>query len=308
MVATITLLKTASDWNNYGVQCINYGDLSGALSHFRKALAVSVVAAKSLEQVADATTTSIEHAVHNSDSKTRIRPLTLLQSTDICGNEANDHGQDYFSRPSKRIKTDTISPEALSSCCPSTSHSSPAEVASSSNEDAEEDEGTLFHQGIIMAPSPSDELSISSSKLTRFSSIQNQSITSAIITFNIGLVYHLLGRRGFGSLTHLQTAVSMYQDCRDLLSASCAFCSTGNSTLDLLAMALFYNMAHIHHNDLMDFPLAKDYSEQLVRFASCIVTSRYQNHNQVMLIKHAMGDFLCNVMTIRNATQVAAAA
>jgi hypothetical protein len=295
-----TLLTTASDWNNHGVDCINYGDLNGALSLLRRALVVVTVDAPNNLQEAETTTrtTSTNSTFHDSYT-TRSLSLPPLQSADRCKNEEYE---DQDSRPAtKRIKTDTMEKMASSfwhSTCPN----APADqesVSSSSDGDEDEDEGALFPQGIIMAPSPSDEFSISS-KLTRFSSIQNQSISSAIITFNIGLVYHLMGRRGFGSLIHLQTAVSMYQDCHDLLSSSCAFCSTGNSTLDLLAMALFYNMAHIHHNDLMDFPL--------VRFTTCIVTSRYDNHDQVMLIKHAMGDFLCSVMMILYATPVAAAA
>jgi hypothetical protein len=300
MAATTAVLTTASEWNNYGVQCIKYGDLNGALSHLRKALTVAMAI------TATPTTTSTKRTYHDSETTAHTRPLFTLQSKHTScrmdANEDDDQEQDSSCPSKKRIKTGTI-PKALSSFWDTTCQNFPAEVSSSSDEDVD----TLSAQGIVMAPSPSDEFSISS-KLTRFSSIQNQTISSAIITFNIGLVYHLVGRRGYGSLIHLQTAVSMYQDCHDLLSASCAFCSTGNFTLDLLAMALFYNMAHIYHNDLMDFPLAKNYSEQLVRFASCIVTSRYENRNQVMMIKHAMGDFLCNVMTIRNADQVAAAA
>jgi hypothetical protein len=306
MAATITLLTTASDWNNYGVQCIDYGDLNGALSHLRMARAVAAVADGHKEAETTTTTSTPNITFRDSDTTFTQEPLPPLQSTtDTCKNEENE---DQDSRPFKRtiMKTEATIPKALSSYWHSTRHHSPVRVLSSSDE--VEDEDTLFTEGIIMAPgtSRSDDFSISS-KLTRFSSIQNQSISSAIITFNIGLVYHLGGREGFGSLIHLQTAVSMYQDCRDLLSVSCAFCSTGNATLDLLAMALFYNMAHIHHNDLMDFPLAKNYSEQLVRFASCIVTSRYQSQHQVKLIEQCMGDFLCNAMTIRNANIQAAA-
>ena len=292
MAATIiTNLTTVSDLNNHGVQCINNGDFNGALSHFRKALAVAVAA----KNLSEAETTS-----KTAGLATCIPSLTLPQPMGACKNEENDE-QD--SRPSKRMKSNTT-PNAFSSFRHSTGHNYRAAEVSSS---CEVDKDTLLPQGIIMAPSSSVIFSISS-KLTRFSSIQNQSISSAIIMFNIGLVYHLVGRQGFGSLRHLQTAISMYQNCHDLLSASCAFCSTGNSTLDLLAMALFHNMAHIHHNDLVDFPKVKNYSEQLVRFATCIVTSRYENRNQVMQIKHAICDFLCNVMMIRNATRVAAAA
>ena len=128
--------------------------------------------------------------------------------------------------------------------------------------------------------------------------VSKRVIESAIIVFNLAIIYHIHGER---NPCMLLKAKSLYEKCTCLLfSAGCfsghVFCSTGLPILDLLSMALFNNMSQIcfERSELLAL-------DCLIHILVEVINSKvsYPTVESNSTMRHFKSIFLLNVMELR---------
>jgi hypothetical protein len=140
--------------------------------------------------------------------------------------------------------------------------------------------------------------------------LHDKHICSAVIVFNLGLVYHLQalgGRTGSSHRQYLTRALSLYLQASGILSSLSLLhlgrTSTGNALVDLVLLALINNSADLTRA-LLDHESSQALFQQLIQFAvsvrecysarSAIVNSHQQwmiaplNQHVDSLLFHAM--------------------
>ena len=128
--------------------------------------------------------------------------------------------------------------------------------------------------------------------------VSKRVIESAIIVFNLAIIYHIHGER---NPRMLLKAKSLYEKCTCLLfSAGCfsghVVCSTGLPVLDLLSMALFNNMSQICFERSEYVAL-----DRLIHILVEVINSKvsYPTVESNSTMRHFKSIFLLNVMELR---------
>lgn len=136
----------------------------------------------------------------------------------------------------------------------------------------------------------------------------NTTVTSSIVLFNLGIVYHLKGLEGTGESTvRLSKARSLYQKSQLLLAdAGVPSSSTGNPIIDMLYMALSNNLAQASF-EMQCYHDSRRYFDQLIRFALSVSPARYGDTTIATMVDQQKSNFLLNAI-ILHAPKLAAAA
>jgi hypothetical protein len=151
--------------------------------------------------------------------------------------------------------------------------------------------------------------------------VQDKNICSAVIIFNLGLVFHLhalresaMGGRSSSLSQHryLTKALRLYQQASRLLSGVLHFGTpTGNALIDLVMLALINNSADLSLMLQLDQETSKALFGQLLHCALSIRVSsaRYRESQWIEPLNQCVESFLLNVMISRlNPSPSAAAA
>jgi hypothetical protein len=148
-------------------------------------------------------------------------------------------------------------------------------------------------QGIRLSPHPS---AYSSDPLV------NTSIVCAIIIFNLGLVCHLRGlEESPHQIQRLTKARALYNKSHVLISqCNVGLVATANPTIDVLAMALFNNMAQSSY-ELENFAECRSYFNALIRFAFSVTPAIYGpgNEHAGVLLDQYKSNFLLNAIILQ---------
>jgi tetratricopeptide (TPR) repeat protein len=130
----------------------------------------------------------------------------------------------------------------------------------------------------------------------------NSTIVSAIIIFNLSIVYHLKGLEGgSGSISsmRLRKARALYQKSQNLLiDAGVPLGATGNPVIDVLSMALFNNLAHVAF-ELSSYEESRQFFDFLIRFALTVVPSKYGDAFVAALLDQQKSSFLLNAIILQ---------
>jgi hypothetical protein len=135
-------------------------------------------------------------------------------------------------------------------------------------------------------------------------------LCSAIVTFNVALVYHSTAVQGYkGSSQLLDKARILYQKCLQFLTWHGPVTRPANSTIDLLHMAVLTNLAHVHFEQL-DFTLSCDYQCHLARYVSSLgpLSLRYPDTRMAQFMELQTGNYLLNMFYSLQPPMVAQAA
>jgi hypothetical protein len=131
----------------------------------------------------------------------------------------------------------------------------------SMNQDSEKDIDDFKHsQAIEVVATPN---AYSEDPLT------NQVILSAMIIFNLALIYHV---KSGNQAERLRKAQSLYQSSWRLVQHVLEEGSKGNPVVDLFAQALLNNLGECSHK-LHDYAQTRFWSERLLKFAHSIPSS-----------------------------------
>ena len=136
----------------------------------------------------------------------------------------------------------------------------------------------------------------------------NATLNSAIIIFNLAVVYHVKAvGESVSQGPRLCKAKSLYEKSY-LLLADCNVlaCAGGNPTIDLLSMALLNNLAQITY-ELTEYDSSQLYFQELVRFAHSVSPDAYGNCSIATFMDYQKSSFLLNAMFL-HAPSIAPAA
>jgi hypothetical protein len=135
----------------------------------------------------------------------------------------------------------------------------------------------------------------------------NTSVVSAIILFNLGVLYHLKSMEGNGSERKLIKARDLYEKSRILLTdAGVSLAPTGNPVVDVLYMAIMNNLAQVSY-DLSSYDAARCYVYLLIEFALSIEPVLYSSIQTAYIMESEKNRFLL-MASLRHIPELAPAA
>jgi len=152
----------------------------------------------------------------------------------------------------------------------------------------------------------------------------NATIVSAIILFNLALVYHVKGMESGclydnASQARLLKARSLYIKVRTLLTEAgiSSTMSTGNPVIDILTMAVFNNLGQTAYY-LSEFCQSQTHFEDLIAYVNTVNAneeaqaaadkpSQQQDHETVALLEWHKSLFRMNAVTLQAPTLASAA-
>ncbi len=138
-------------------------------------------------------------------------------------------------------------------------------------------------------------------------SLLNTSVVSAIILFNLGVLYHLKSMEGHGSERKLIKARDLYEKSRILLTdAGVSIAPTGNPVVDVLYLAVMNNLAQVSY-DLSSYDAARCYAYLLIEFALSIGPVLYSSMQTAYTMESEKNRFLL-MASLRHIPELAPAA
>lgn len=130
--------------------------------------------------------------------------------------------------------------------------------------------------------------------------LTNTTIVTTVVIVNLALVYHIKGAYEKSlSETRLIKAHSLYTKAHLLLhDAGVSFGSTGNAVVDLLAMAVLNNLAHVCF-ELASYEQSRAHFNCLIRFAMTVGPARYGDQHVGSFVDEQKSNFLLNAIILQ---------
>jgi hypothetical protein len=181
----------------------------------------------------------------------------------------------------------------------------------SDNHDSEDAPDThLFGGSTRFVYSRSMRMSTASGDCFSHDSFQDGTIRSAIIVYNVALVFHL---KGFNEASQaaLQKAKHQYESSYQLLEETISSFGggpTGNASIDLLVMALMNNLAEISLEMSGYYDVTRAMFEHLLQFAVSTGYIGYGDEEVSTFMQQESSYFLLNATILGLAPAAAAAA
>jgi hypothetical protein len=139
----------------------------------------------------------------------------------------------------------------------------------------------------------------------------NMTLTSAMILFNLAVVYHLEGLQGYDNWCQLSVlkARFLYVKAKTLLdeAGSTDLCSMRDPLLDVLTMALLNNLGQIAHY-ISEYDSCAQYLHRLTNFLSTVHPRDPRNDNETSaVLEWHKAFFWANVLALKAPTIAPAA-
>ena len=277
--AAAAAAAAATKLNNLGVACLDIGDFGRAMDLFRVALKYTM----SDLQLDDCERARMEIKQHNAEMKVDCSVSKDIDAgataTATAGGKPNAGGLISLSEVASKIGLFTPVHFAAREVPPSSQfvHASGINLIASQ---------TAYSPDIVV----------------------NATIVSSIIMFNMGVVSHLKGLEQFGnSIARLCKARSLYHKSHLLMKdAGVPMGATGNPVIDMLSMAIFNNMAQSSF-ELRSYGESRSYFHELIRFASTVLPSQYDDAFLYSYLDQQKSIFLLNAIILLPPTAASAA-
>ena len=261
-------MRLVSELNNMGVALLrNQEDLSKALQQFRKGLR------RSMDNSMKANLTSARMIRHEVP-----KPCTVVN---------HKKGADPALRQSLTTRRSSRNYE----------HDSRIGYFLSSHEVSTFD-SAVFAEGILV-PESLAQLPTSYTR-TYTGYLQQTSILCAILIFNLAVVHHTMASRSCNEEQYCmrKKAEVLYGQSYRLLQMYVPSRSEGSDTVDLLPIALYNNLAHLHM-DLIDYQSAQFCSGLLMHYVSTLGAAACGETEAARTINENMHRFLFSAIIIR---------